>query len=233
MANVRACLQCLPSVLYVTWHIFFLIFGVYATSEDWDFKNNKCGHSTHMMKYVTMNLVFGFIACLSYLFFPGGGEGARARAIVLVAFHFGFTVWGILMWKYIEDSSCLSYLNGQYQLVWEFHHMCIVYNAIFFVLFFLHESCLGSKIHNDFTLMAEISRHPHSSLMSPGSPPPSSGGYTPISPGNQMGGVPELQKAAAINFHPQLNELVAPNTQDISYMNPSPSQTPTLLQNAP
>jgi len=80
----------LPQALYVMWMLTFLTVGIYATTQDDSLKSHSCGKQTHLWKYSLWSTSFcGF--CLSTFFvFPGGGEAARARAVLLSIVHTGF-----------------------------------------------------------------------------------------------------------------------------------------------
>jgi len=108
-----------------------------------------------MWKFCMLNTVFCFFTCSSFFLFPGGGEGARARAMVVTIFHLAFGVWGILMWVNL-DHACSKLLNSHYQVVVAFHHVSIVHNIFFFSLMFAHEAYIGKALGADLTLMSEV-----------------------------------------------------------------------------
>lgn len=142
--------------------------------KDVALKNQPCGHSTHLWKFSIFNTVFCFFTCLTFFLFPGGGEGARARAMVLAIFHGAFATWGSLMWMKLNPT-CGPVLNGQYQTVWAFHHIAVVHNWVFCILVLLHEAFLGSKlVRADYTLMSEIHPNPnaYNTITAPGPPAP-------------------------------------------------------------
>merc|ERR1711939_808870 len=157
MASVQTCLKFVPCLLYLMWHLAFMVFGAIVLVDSWALKEKHCGQATHMMKFVALNFVFTMFTTTSYLVFPGGGEGARARAIVIIVFHFAFAIWGILMWSDMS-SICAHFLSTQYLNTWLFHHMGVVYHAVFFTLMVVHEAYLGQKLGSDFTLIGEFHR---------------------------------------------------------------------------
>jgi hypothetical protein len=153
--NPKACLKVLPAVVFVIWCINFIGLGAYAMFQDESLKNQPCGQETHLWKYCMLNTVFCFFTCSSYFLFPGGGEGARARAMVVTIFHMAFGVWGVLMWFAISKQ-CSSVLSSQYQAMTAFHHISVVHNLVFFTLYFTHEAYIGKTVGADLTLMSEI-----------------------------------------------------------------------------
>jgi len=107
-----------------------------------------------VLKYCLLNVIFAVMNCFSYLLFPGGGEGARARAVVLIAFHFAFTVWGVLMRLDLQEA-CTLELSNHFQGIDIFQFVCCAHNGLFGVLCAVHECYLGNGINNDFTLVPE------------------------------------------------------------------------------
>lgn len=164
----KACIKALPAVSFVLWCNTFVVIGVYAMIRDESFRTQPCGQSTHLWKYSLFNTVFCFFTCVTFFLFPGGGEGARARALVLTIFHAGFSVWGGLLWVQMTPV-CESLLGTHFQSILAFHHICVVHNVVFFTLMIIHESYLGQKFGSDFTLMSEIHQQsPLSAFATPG-----------------------------------------------------------------
>jgi len=161
MVTVRkkACLLLLPSIVFVVWSGVFTMLGAFALIADQNLKHQPCGKQTHLWKYTLLNVVFTFVSTVSFFFFPGGGEGARARALVLTIFNAGFATWGFLLWFNLSDV-CSSILNGQYTTIFTFHHLGLAYNSIIFLFMFIHEAWLGNHLNGDYTLMAEIHHKP-------------------------------------------------------------------------
>lgn len=122
---------------------------------DSSLRHQVCGMETHMWKFCMLNTVFCFFTCASFFLFPGGGEGARARAMVIAIFHLAFAVWGVLMWFGLS-ATCSKLLNSHYQVVVAFHHVSIVHNIFFFSLMFAHEAYIGKAVGADLTLMSEV-----------------------------------------------------------------------------
>jgi len=153
--NPKACLKVLPAVFFVLWCVNFIVLGIYAMFLDSSLRHQACGMETHLWKFCMLNTVFCFFTCASFFLFPGGGEGARARAMVITIFHLAFAVWGVLMWLNLGHA-CSKLLNDHYQVVVAFHHVSIVHNMFFFSLMFAHEAYIGKAVGADLTLMSEI-----------------------------------------------------------------------------
>jgi hypothetical protein len=146
-----AALKLLPHILFVVYNIVYITVGLFAVSEDWDLRNSHCGKTTHIFKFAVLNLVFGFMNVISYLTFPGGGEGARARAIVITSMHFAFMAWGALMWIRLDDL-CSKVLGGNSPMIFTFQHLATIGNGVMFGLMAFHEGYLGDKVGYDQTL---------------------------------------------------------------------------------
>jgi len=157
-------LQLLPPAIYVIWSITFVVMGVYSIMRDAPLFSQPCGQSTQIEKYSLMNTVFCFFTCFTFFVFPGGGEGARARALVLTILHCAFATWGALMWMQVRSGGlCEPILNGQYKTIFDFQHICVFHNAVFFTLLVVHEALVigGSKaIRNDYTVVPELQPAP-------------------------------------------------------------------------
>jgi len=176
------CVYIVSSMTYVVWMIAFITWGIFAISQDWNVnKNEACGKATHIIKYTVLNVVFALVVLISYLLFPGGGEGARARAIVVLTIHFAFAVWGALMWQAIDDA-CNTSLSDIFGAIVLFQHICIGHNCLFSALFLLHESFLGHYLHCDFTLLPE---------KSPAIPAPKPQSYLPVNSTQSAYNVPQ------------------------------------------
>jgi len=146
----------LPTACFVVWAITFVGLGIYSLSEDYSLKDKDmpCG-KYHVWKYVMLNTVLQCFVFVTYFVIAGGGEGARARAMVCVLFHFAFAVWGLLLWHAL-DEPCSRELRDHYKTLYAFFHICVVSNLVSFGLFFSHEVYLGPKMGVDLTLMPEI-----------------------------------------------------------------------------
>lgn len=175
-------LKLIPCTLFVAWSLAYLSMGVCAIEQDWGLADTHCGKTVHIIKFAALNLTFAFVDLISYLFFPGGGEGARARATMVMCIHFAFLVWGSLMWLRL-DGVCSSVLGGQsvedYTMILIFHHVATIHNGVMLALMIFHEAYLGRKFGYDFTIRpvpgravgyftdmqeplgAKFSHHPH------------------------------------------------------------------------
>jgi len=179
----------MPTACFVMWVITFVGLGIFALSEDYSLKDKEmpCG-KYHVWKYVLLNTVLQCFVFVTYFVIAGGGEGARARAMVCVLFHFAFAVWGILLWSGL-DKPCSKELQEQYKTVYAFFHICVAANLVSFGLFLTHEVYLGPKMGVDLTLMPEIhyaviQRPPsdHIPRLSDPGPPPADEGFFPHEP---------------------------------------------------
>jgi len=144
-----------PSLAITFWHLTFMIIGVSAISEDQALRSETCGQSSHVWKYGFFNIVFAFFSLVTYFIFPGGGEGARARATMILIIHLGLAVWGVMMWTSLS-STCKTVLEGQFTQIKIFHHIATAHNALFCTLLILHEAFLGDELGMDLTVVAEI-----------------------------------------------------------------------------
>jgi hypothetical protein len=111
----------------------------------------------HVWKYAALNTAFSCLTLATYGIFPGGGEGARARALMITIFHFGFCVWGVLLWSKLPD--CVDVIENKFFQIYVFHMVCIWHNAIFLIMYVSHELYLGDKVGGDLTLMPEVGKH--------------------------------------------------------------------------
>jgi len=145
----------MPSLAITFWHLTFMIVGVSAIAEDQALRSETCGQSSHIWKYCFFNIVFAFFSLVTYFIFPGGGEGARARAVMMLIVHFGLAAWGVLMWSSLS-LSCKAVLEGQFTQIRLFHHIAVVHNAVLCSALVLHEAFLGEEMGMDFTVVAEI-----------------------------------------------------------------------------
>ena len=96
-----ASLRLTPSILYGIWGIVIITLGIMASVQDWSMTtapHHGCGRHTHIMKYTVINVTFAVVSVLTYFLFPGGGEAARARAVLMLFLHFGLAAWGYLLW---------------------------------------------------------------------------------------------------------------------------------------
>lgn len=114
-------------------------------------------------------MFFAVFGIMTYCFFPGGGEGARARAMVMTIIHLALFVWGILMWYHIS-LECSKIIQDNYTSMMVFLYFCLVHNGMFGLLFLIHESFAAEMLGCDMTLAAEVSvdaPHPSSQIIKP------------------------------------------------------------------
>jgi len=156
MANkAAAACQILPIFLYHTLAYALILLGAYALFEDGYVVNDACGKQYHLFKFCGLNLCLWVFACFSYCLWKGGGEGARARAMVLTILYSAFTVWGLLMWQELS-SACYKVFSENFKVIFMFHHAATLMDCLAALMFFIHELWLGQYVGADLTIMAEI-----------------------------------------------------------------------------
>lgn len=149
-----AAFQVIPVLGNIVWHVAFLIFGCFTLYSEYAFRSEPCGKTTHLWKYLLLNNVFSFFSIMSYCTFPGGGEGARARAVTLAIFHIAFLAWGTLLWTYASET-CQEVVSEKFSTVYVGLFVCIGHNFVFGSLYLAHEVYLGDCLGHDATLIAE------------------------------------------------------------------------------
>merc|ERR1711865_1095579 len=144
-----------PTAGITLWHIGFLFLAMQSLIEDQGLRDTPCGKSTHVFKFASLNTIFAFFGITTYCFFPGGGEGARARAMVMTIFHFAFLAWGLLMWVHLTPA-CEEIMTVTFTAIKLFCAVCNVHNGIFGTLLFAHEMFSHQYLGYDMTLVAEV-----------------------------------------------------------------------------
>lgn len=140
--------------LYVTWHLAFLSAGISALVMDSTISQDKCGQSIGLYRETLLNVLFASFCLVSYIVFPGGGEGARARALMVMIFHFALLAWGIMLWQRLGP--CRATLQAKHWLISLFFFVSIVHNSVFTLLHCLHELWIGKALGGDLTIMPEL-----------------------------------------------------------------------------
>lgn len=148
-------LALVPGLGNVIWHIVFIVVGLKSLADDWTLREGRCGQVTHVWKYAFLNVVFTSFVIVTYCVFPGGGEGARARAMLCAIFHSAFFVWLMLLWMRIS-ATCAQVIADNFGTMQLFLYMAAVHNGLYGLLFILHEVWLGAQLGNDFTVIAEV-----------------------------------------------------------------------------
>lgn len=158
----------IPVLVVVMWHMVFIAWGcdsLYAdkelhttpflTADHYPIKDPvlaKCAGGVHLWKYSFLNVFVAVFALLTYFFFPAGGEGARARAMLLTVLHLGLSAWGMLIWS-DTSSACKNVIASHYGEMYEFGQVCIWHNAVLFILFLTHEA-FADELGVDLTVVA-------------------------------------------------------------------------------
>jgi len=183
----------IPCTLVMISYAAFVVLGINAAASDYNVQTNECGKKYRFLKMTLINVLFASVTLVSYVTWYGGGEGTRARALLLITFHFALAMWGILMWLSL-DETCSSVLSAHYPSIYLFGKINTGYNAMYFSILLLHEVYLGSDhLKCDMTIMpVQATTHQmdfSSSYSPPPSPPHSSpqGTKTSLS---KMGSVP-------------------------------------------
>lgn len=153
--SITACLKVLPILLYLVYSYAILTFGIYALTQDSAVHATPCGTRFHIYKNAVLNVIFWAFVTTGYFLYPGGGEGARARAVTLSIFYFGFGAWGTLTWQGM-NSACEQYFHSSFWSIWLFVRIITVTDVVFCFLFVMHEMCVGKWLGYDLTLMPTI-----------------------------------------------------------------------------
>jgi len=159
----KAALLLLPSIVYMTLAYALILFGIYALIQDHAVVNHACGRSYHIWKFSFLNLLLWVFSTVSYCVWNGGGEGARARALVLMIFYLAFFTWGILLWQALSDQ-CSDIMENQFQVLFWYHHSSTAMNGLTTFMFFVHEMYLGKSTGADYTIMPKMEHRMNSTF---------------------------------------------------------------------
>lgn len=165
-------LTIIPVLAIVVWHMCFIAWGCdslytdkelhttpFLTSDKYPIKDKaleQCASAIHLWKYSFLNVFVAVFAVLTYFFFPPGGEGARARAMLLTILHLALAGWGMLIWSH-SSSTCKNLIAKQYGEMYEFGQIAVWHNAVLFILFLTHE-CFADELGVDLTVVAIFSK---------------------------------------------------------------------------
>jgi hypothetical protein len=141
----------------VIYYITFMLVGLSSVIVDRSLPQDNCGKSTHLWKYSVLNTAFAGIILVTYMSFPGGGEGARARALMISILHFGLCVWGFLVRASLPE--CIDVIRSHYSQIYFFYGICLWHNLVFVILYALHELFLGEWLGGDLTLIPEVRKY--------------------------------------------------------------------------
>jgi len=141
--------------LFLFWSSFLTSFGVYSLGEEPLGAAGACANRFHLFKYGFVNVMFMIGIIFSYFLWKGGGEGARARATLVMILHFGLGMWGALIWSRM-DSKCVESFSDAYWRTLQYQRMCTLSNLTFFLLYAVHEAILGEYVQADLTLFIEL-----------------------------------------------------------------------------
>jgi len=179
--RTQAALQAAPAVAIIIWHLAFIGLGAASLAEDQALRSDSCGIKYHTVKYAALNVTFAFFSLATFFSFPGGGEGARARAVLLIVLHLAFAVWGVLMLR-AYSPACAAVLSDKFTAIDQFQHVSIAHNASFTILIFLHE-LFTDQLGADHTIIFEVTKNPYADNFASNAGEPSKIPYTmPIVP---------------------------------------------------
>lgn len=146
-----------PLIVLLSIHLAIFGWGVYILQANLTVLEEKCFHTFHLGKMCWVNIVYYYCVVVTYFGWKGGGEGARARALMLLIVHGALFAWACLMMQKLEENhkDCYdAFKTDGKQLL--FMHFCAVSNVIFCGLYTFHEVYLGHKTEVDWTLWPEF-----------------------------------------------------------------------------
>lgn len=141
--------------VFLFWTSFVTGFGILTLQEDLKGKAIACNAKYHLIKYSVLNVMFAGVVLFSYFLWKGGGEGARARALLIMLVHFALGTWGLFAWQYM-GKPCIAVFDQSFSRILEYQQLCTVHNTAFFFLYLIHEIYLGEKMQADYTLFVEL-----------------------------------------------------------------------------
>jgi len=149
--------QLLPVLVFMTCAYTLIILGFFALISDHRVIHHDCGKSFHLWKYGLLNVVLWVFTTVSYVYWQAGGEGARARAMVLCILFTALSFWGILLGQHLAKSAaCWQVMEDRFHVLFSFHHACTVFDGVTAVLLMLHEAGLGRAMGADLTVYPRI-----------------------------------------------------------------------------
>jgi len=171
-AAYRLALTIVPVLAVVVWHMIFIAWGCdslytdkelhttpFLTSDKYPIKDKalaECASGIHLWKYSFLNVFVASFAVLTYFFFPPGGEGARARAMLLTIIHLALSAWGMLIWSH-SSPTCKNMIAKNYSEMYDFGQIAVWHNAVIFILLLTHEF-FSDELGVDLTVVAIFSK---------------------------------------------------------------------------
>lgn len=144
---------------FLFWTSFITGFGLLTLQEGIQGPALACNAKYHLIKYSGLNVLFEIVVILSYFLWKGGGEGARARALMIMVVHGALALWGVAVWDDMTPA-CIDAANKSNSQLLEFHSLCTLHNVVFFFLYLFHEVYLGDTMKADLTLFVEMTGSP-------------------------------------------------------------------------
>merc|ERR1719174_597138 len=86
-----------PLIVLLLIHLAIFGWGVYILQANLTVLEEKCFHTFHLGKMCWVNIVYYYCVVVTYFGWKGGGEGARARALMLLIVHGALFAWACLM----------------------------------------------------------------------------------------------------------------------------------------
>lgn len=220
-------LRLLPCILFVLWQATVVAIGIFALVTDSSINQQKPCKGNSFFKYMNFNTEFMVLTLVTFFTWPGGGEGARARALLCTIIHLGLSIWGLLLWMH-ASGECWTLLQSQYKTALVFHHICVVTNFSLFFFYLLHEVYIGRSVGADLTLMPRALCESEKKSYE----------YVPATKGQAMGGeyVPAMGGAflPAGHMPPSVDNLQAPSMGPVSPLpiGPKPACPTKLTQDS-
>jgi hypothetical protein len=172
LRSPKAIAQVTMILAIVVYFVMFISFGISSMIVDSSLRVDGCGKTTHLWKFSVLNSVLAVCELITYVTFPGGGEGARARALMISILHLALCVWGFLVWESLPQ--CITVISRHYKRIYSFYTVCIWHNLVLVIAYISHESFAGELIGCDLTLVPEVRKIPSGDTVDfayPQSPP--------------------------------------------------------------
>jgi len=152
---VRNVATLLSFAFFIFWTSFIAGFGVVVLQDDISGKAATCSKTYQIPKYVFLNVCLMLGILFSYFLWKGGGEGARARALLILVLHFALAGWGFMLWQRM-DKECSATMEVSNQRTTDFNRLSAIQNAFFVLIYAFHEFHFGVAMQADYTVFVEI-----------------------------------------------------------------------------
>lgn len=167
-SRYEAMTQLFLVLVFMTCAYTVIVMGFFALISDHRVVHHECGKQFHLWKYGLINLLLWTFTIVSYVYWQAGGEGARARAMVLTILFTAVCVWGVLLGQHLGHSAaCWQVIDDRFHVIFSYHYVCTIFDGITAFLLILHEAGLGRSLGADLTVYPKIEVWPQ-----PPPPPP-------------------------------------------------------------